>query len=66
MAEKKNASPENSAFEPRTLQDRHCSMTFSKPHSKMWNISFRNGNVLRCFIIFGSQNEENTSRLNLT
>lgn len=40
------------------------SMTFSKLCSKIWNISFRNGNALRCFIIFGSQSET-ISRLNL-
>lgn len=34
MAEKRSASPQNSAFESRTLQDSQCSMTISKPHSK--------------------------------
>lgn len=62
VAEKKSASPQNSAFESRTLQDSQCSMTIPKPHSETWNISFRNGNVLRRFI-FGSQNK-NISRLN--
>lgn len=65
MAEKTNASPQNSAFEFRTLQDSQCSVTFPKSPSKIWNVSFRNVSALRCFIFFGSQNEENISRLNL-
>jgi len=64
VAETRTASPQNSAFESGTLQDSQCGMTISKPHSKIWDISFRNGNVLRRFIILGSQNK-NISRLNI-
>lgn len=63
VAEKINASPQNSAFESETLQDSQCSMTFSKPDSKIQNISFRNGNVHRCFIVFGSHNENISSKI---
>lgn len=63
MAEKTNASPQNSAFESGTLQDSQCSMSFSEPDSKIRNISFRNGNVHRCFIIFGSHNENISSKI---
>lgn len=63
MAEKINASPQNSAFESGTLQDSQCSMTFSELDSKIRNISFRNGNVHRCFIIFGSHNENISSKI---
>lgn len=35
VAEKINASPQNSAFESGTLQDSQCSMTFSELDSKI-------------------------------
>lgn len=64
MAEKINASPQNSAFEFRTLQDSQCSMTFLNHIPKHGTFLLEMEMLLVVSSSLDQQNE-NISRLNL-
>lgn len=64
MAEKINASPQNSAFEFRTLQDSQCSMTFLNLIPKHGTFLLEMEMLLVVSLSLDQQNE-NISRLNL-